>query len=180
RTATATRISNTRFDHVAGTQLWLSTPVTGLRVGAGGLRFRLPESTLANGQKTPSVSMNAIAASLDGNFDRFLARGEYRVIDTGPTKSFDYYAQAGVKLPAGLSINAQADFSDKQRTSNGSLERYLSGRDLGLGINYAPSPNIVLKVEGHRAEGYGFDMYLPRTAPGREGDYGIASISVSF
>ena len=47
-------------------------------------------------------------------------------------------------------------------------------------MNFAVSPNLVLKLEAHRATGRSFDTYIAPTAPAGRTTYGIVSVSTSF
>jgi len=158
-----------------GTQMWLNTPIPGLRVGGTWLRFqaKFPTDTSMN---------NAFVGSVDGTFDRFFVRGEYQRLKlagffpNGDETQILFHGQAGMKLFGPLSLNVQEEGAHV--TDLGYTYRDLD--DHAVGVNYALESNMVFKVEAHRRNGYNFDTYLAPTGPAGKSSYGIASMSVSF
>lgn len=156
-----------RANDLVGTQVWLETPVQGLRFGAGARTADI------DGAQYPSVMFMA-----DGVFDRFFLRGEL-----GITKSDDadyhqrvYYAQGGVHLTPKFSVNGQAEFQDSKTGSE--WDNLLS--DYAGGLTYAFSSGLVARLEQHRVTGYGFDQFIAPTADRGKSWYTIASVSASF
>jgi hypothetical protein len=154
-------------------QLWLNTPVPGVRIGANGARWR-GESTA--GETTQGLWIVSVDASLDRGF----ARGEYREVDFTDFRINTYYAQAGLRFGP-FSLNGQADFSDVQIPVSpiGPLQ-FQAARDLALGVNFVHTPNLVYKLEAHRSRGSNFDVYLDPLAGQGRTNYFIGSVSVSF
>ena len=176
-----------------GTQLWLETPVTGLRLGLGGHRGTVSGGVIWVDGSDNFTSWNA---SLDGSFERFTIRGEYRVIDLGPYLSpptpgyFDgskveaYYGQVGLKLTEKLTANVQADLVNIEVTNAygfpGVLQRDMN-RDYAVGLNYAFHPWLVLKGEYHRTKGFWIeDEPIFIWGEPVEANYSIVSLAVSF
>jgi len=52
--------------------------------------------------------------------------------------------------------------------------------DFALALNLRAAPNVLLKLEGHRVNGYMFEQFTDPTGPGTNTMYGLASISISF
>jgi hypothetical protein len=52
--------------------------------------------------------------------------------------------------------------------------------DFALALNLRAAPNVLLKLEGHRVNGYLFEQFTDPTGPGTNTMYALASISVSF
>jgi len=164
-------------DNIMGVQEWLNTPIPGLRLGGTYLRFKAPTADL-----TDTLPNNLVGGSLDGTFDRFFARGEYmryrviRGIPTGDVVQVNYYGQAGVKLLEPLWLNAQAEVN---QNNYGSVP-FRGTDDKAVGVLYKANPEMVFKLEGHRATGYNFDKFMFPPMPQGKTYYGIASMSVSF
>lgn len=160
-----------------GGDLWLHTPVPGLRVGASAIRLRLPTAV------GDTVGNTSWAASVDGTFDHFFVRAEYtklalkKVLPGGGNQTQTIaYGQGGLKFTDHVSLNLQWEFANYAEPGRS----YHFTDDRAIGVNYAVSPNIVFKIEGHAIKGYNFDQFLLTTAPAPKAKYGIASLSVSF
>lgn len=166
-----------RMNLMTGGQFWLHTPVPGVRLGTGVWRWRgaiaLPGVV---GEQTGMFW----TASADADLDRFYVRGEYQRGTFGDMRAQMYYGQAGVELGRGFSLNAQGEVQDRAiDLPTATLEADFA-RDVALGINFAPTASLVLKLEGHRARGLFFDEYVDEGGPPGRSNYMIASISVSF
>ncbi len=196
-----------RAEDAWGFQLWLNTPVPGLRFGvahhqeevSGGVvpAFRLPGESVPQEHTWLSVDYvggkfvlraEAVNAKLDGSttfFENELSTG-YVQVGYHITDKFRIYAQyeeGNGEIPAGditrlLGIPVLADVDVRFRT------------DTGIALNYLFSPNLVLKAEHH------FDIdneqftFVPDQIPptglvplnGIAGgaEYTIVSLSASF
>lgn len=160
-----------------GANIWLNTPIPGVRVGGAALHFRLPSAV------GDTVGNTAYSGSVDATFDRIFVRGEFqqlmltKVLQGGGNETQDIaYGQAGLKLTDHLSLNIQVEIANDHDPGRS----FRATDDRAIGVDYAVSPNIVFKIEGHAAKGYGFDLYLPTSGPAPKSNYGIASVSVSF
>lgn len=162
-----------------GSQLWLITPIPGLRLGVGAMRWDVDTE---DGGEAAEYSWRA---ALDGNFDRVMTRAEYRAMEHVGHFMASYYGQLGLRLTDAIVLNAQADLEDrKMAMSMGMGEpqeiEFRYARDLAVGVNYRFSPEVVFKLEAHRAKGYNFDRFFsPMGDPGRT-DYAIASLALAF
>jgi hypothetical protein len=166
-----------RNENVRGGRLWVNTPIEGLRLGMSGMRFRARKAT----DTSTAPTQSQLLGSVDGNFNRFMLRGEFAK-STSPTRYvLLYYGQAGVKLTEKLGVYGQIDVSDHHdRVKGGGYHVYTNSRDVAGSVNYAFSPNLVLKAERHHIKGFGFDRPVPTTgAPAKTG-YTILSVSTSF
>lgn len=154
-----------------GIELWLETPVSGLRVGAGALRFDIQRSAGTQQWKLYHLSVAA-------DFARVSAHVEYREADIVTLKGPAGYFHLGFKVTDKVEVNAQKDLF------------YLKGPrfpkrkmddDLALGVNYFFRPELVLKAEHHWNEGGFFLEDLPfLSAIGTETQYWLVSLSTSF
>jgi hypothetical protein len=163
-----------RVEGVLGGQLWIETPIEGLRVGSSLQTWTDP---VYGG---PEERQHAWQASVDGNFDRFLTRAEYISMDVASLRMDSYYVQGGVKLTERLGVYLQSEIVEATPLLPMRMPSMRMAEDLAASVTFAASSNLVLKLEGHRAEGYNFDSYIaPTAAPGRT-TYGIFSVSTSF
>jgi hypothetical protein len=166
-----------RVENYSTGQLWLNTPVTGVRVGASAARWK---GKVAAVDGTGEAGQNTWAVSVDAVRERFFLRGEYREIDFVDLLVNAYYVQGGLRYGA-FSLNGQADFGDAKVpvTPIGPLQ-FQYARDLAVGVNFAHRTNLVYKLEAHRARGSNFDVYVNPMTGSRETSYFIGSVSLSF
>jgi hypothetical protein len=163
-------------DRVAGGQLWVETPISGVRVGGNIIDFHLALPAALGGAKVDGTQWQT---SVDATRSRGYLRGEFaRRGGASIGDSQMYYAQAGVFVTEKLSLNTEADFV-RNRTTTGIWSE--QARDVAVGVKYAFQPNVALKIEGHRARGYNnFDAFVAPTGPAAKGSALIGSMSVSF
>ncbi len=159
-----------RAEDAWGVQLWLNTPLSGLRLGAayheeeisGGVvpGFRLPGE---------SVPQETTWLSLDFASDKIVARAEARFFDLKrsgtffASEFFEYYVQLGWHATEKFRIYAQYEDGSAE-TDASELSRLFAPlfglpvvqdldvtfrTDFGVALNYLFSPNLVLKVEHH-------------------------------
>ena len=160
-----------------GAQLWAYTPLTGVRIGAGAYRCDVEPPA-----GTP-VDYVMLHASVDADLDRWRLATEYLSgnLDThGRYRA--WYAQAGLQVTKQFSVHARGAVSRIELPPfNGhSLDTDLS-EDLGLSLNYAVHPSLLLKLEGHTNDGLLRDD-MPRNfyaAPANT-RYLIASVVANF
>ena len=181
-------MAKSRAQYAYGTQLWLNTPLTGVRLGLGGQRFRFDRyepTTGVNGVRPEDGDL--LQASLDATRDHYYLRGEWaRFRVSGSTFRYPaWYAQGGVKLGSRLGLHAQTDnaqIHQRARVSPTTIMQldYDYARDDALGATFAVSPSFVLKLEGHDARGYNFDSFVSPIAAPAKTRYWLASAAVSF
>lgn len=171
-----------RSKNVAGGQLWLATPLDGLRIGAAGRRqddlggiFERPE----RGADTKFWN-----TSIDANFERWLVRAERAGIKTFGFEMTAQYVQAGARVLPRLSVNGQMEVRDERLrfTPTSPWFDVKAGRDNAVGLNYHFRDASVLKLEAHSTSGFGYmyEMIVDISAPALKGAYYIASLSVAF
>lgn len=185
-----------------GIQLWLNTPVSGLRFGysyqdreeTGGI-FRFP------GTATDSENW---LASVEGVFSKWSVRGEYRTYEpfipaglAGPARVdlelVSWYVELGINATELLQFYAQVEQQAVTNTNpllvGGSVD-FDQRDDFGLAVNFAFSPQVVLKAEYHWLEQEGVTV-APVFTPGGlrlqptvlgadDGNYAILALSASF
>lgn len=171
-------VTRARMTKGLGGQLWLNTPVRGLRVGLGGYR-----ATASNLLRRPADYKDTRVnwhASLDGNFDRFRLSAEY-TRNTFESGDFDaYYAHAGVRVTKKLTVNALAGRSHLRFSiPYASFDRDLE-RDLAVGMSYAFRRDLIVKVENHWTRGHEVEEEGAFFGPPLRTGYTILSLSTFF
>ncbi|HEX9654949.1 MAG TPA: hypothetical protein VGA99_14670 [bacterium] len=173
------RYQKAEIDNGLGMQLWLNTPVQGLRFGVAGNRQRVTGGLYGNNKFYDELFL----LSFEGNFERFSLHSEYMEVRRTASKRRVYYGYAGLNLSHSLSLHAEADFV------NVLAEHFLIGKindqwntDYMLGINYRFHPNFVAKLEGHYNRGFFIEGQAvnPFVDDKYETLYSIASLSASF
>ena len=170
-----------RAENGAGGELWINTPLLGLRAGVGGSRYDIEGGLLrAPGDDNTWKEWHV---SLDGSFERFTVQGEYRRIQiTDDAAYIGYYGHVGINLHDQFSIHGLADYSDLKLTGTTPLDLDF-GEDLAVGARVLPWPDLVLKAEFHFNEGYRAEEPTPLAAlgePPARVNYFIFSVSKSF
>jgi hypothetical protein len=188
-----------------GFQLWLNTPVLGLRFGLGGHHRDVTGGSEGAIREVGATSrFDDWYASVDGVFNRFVIRGEYREFSGDPEVTpafgggvFDgtiilYYLQVGFHPTEKFRIYLQSEVNDTESSATTFTNDFDAKlrEDLGIAINYLFSPNLVLKAEYHDVQGEDIGLLpvfgpsglllQPFTQEVDGGDYSIVSLSVSF
>lgn len=176
---TSYMVTKLRFEGVYGGQAWLSTPVEGLRLGLGGMRFRSRKMT-----DTSSVPYNSSwIGSLDLTRSRYFVRSEFSHIALSSSRShmISYFAQGGVRVVDRLTLTAQNDIQD-QKVSRGAAGYfgYRPMRDAAVGVTYALNPSMNVKFEQHDMKGYNFDVPTNVMGATQKTRYFLASVAASF
>lgn len=169
-----------------GVQTWVNTPIPGVRVGLGGLRY----TRLAADTGSRNTEESRVTASLDAAVSRVSLRSEFSHAVSSSSRH-QAYVQTGVRVFRGLSLNAQQELSYRIRfapstsTTNGVTTvtpavRTRELQDLAVGASYALRPNLVFKFEQHAVKGTRFDQYMNSRGPAGESKYFLASVSTAF
>lgn len=168
--AQGTAVGRIRNENAIGTQLWLMTPVRGVKVGAFVQSYQgTPYATLPDSVRPPRT-LTAMY-SIDASFDRAFARAEYSTFDQkdpGYLKFRSYYVQAGVMPTERFMIAAEYDGGNNNLSFAPAPIPNLDlplNEDIGLGVTFKPSAQVAFKFEGHRVNGYAFDAAVPSVIP---------------
>lgn len=194
-----------RAKDVVGAQLWLNTPITGVRFGLGGNTKKI-EGGLVNIFRLPGETprWDDLYASVDVVRDKFVFRTEFKVVQTDTTAIFlgAEFVQGYYQL--GYHINDKVRIYAQHEIGNADIKRedfrpfpltvdvkneFL--RDTAIAINYLFSPNLVFKAEHHfNVESEQFSAVpvvtpsglalMPIFANATDGTYTIISLSASF
>lgn len=183
--ATGVGVIKLRFENLYGGQLWLNTPIQGLRLGAF--------ETAYTDAGQPGITG---LYSLDGNFQHFFVRGEYTNFDSkGPKSHYDaWYGMGGIKLGDKVTLATQYMVANRYISFPAPVQplNVQLSTDVSEGVVYAPSANVALKLEVHRHTGYAFDTNVPTfvpptappfvmgLAPASKANYLLASVALSF
>jgi hypothetical protein len=176
------RLNPITANNSRGLELWLQTPVPGLRVGAGGFIFNETINT------TPATRFDRQFShmSIDGQWSRIDAQIEVkrdtsqRLNGGANTDVWGGYGLLGVHLSNKLVFHGEYDFLDVQFPHTNDAK----DRDRALGASYFFRPNLVLKAEYHWTNGFRAENQ-PGLIPGRPvphyiTQFGILSLSTSF
>lgn len=170
-----------RAENMIGGQVWLNTPVSGLRFGLGAQRFDLKGTVLVSDGKDAWENYYASGEYVGS---KVKLRSEYRkteIRDAGV--NFEtWYAYAGVNLTSRLGLHGQFDTSKIDfPTGAGRFEVPKYYEDWTVGSTFAIRPDVVVKGEYHWSESQLLETHVqPIGAPSRPVNYGIVSLSVSF
>jgi hypothetical protein len=159
-----------------GAQVWANTPLQGVRFGGGAYRCTVEPPA---GSETDYLMVHA---SVDADLDRWRLAAEYLTgnLDTyGKYRA--WYGQAGFQMTEKLSVHTRGTVARFDLPRNGYSRTAGISDDLGLALNYAVHPSLMLKLEGHTNEGL-LREDVPRNlyAPPSETRYFIASVVASF
>jgi hypothetical protein len=175
-----------RLENLYGGQLWVNTPIKGLRAGAFASAYQIPGTN-------PSLTT---LYSLDGNFEHFFVRGEYTEFSSkGPKSDYtSWYGMGGIKLGDKVTLATQYMVANRYISFPAPIAPMTVqlSTDVSEGIAYAPSANVAFKFEVHRHMGYSFDTNVPTfvpptgppfvmgLAPASKANYLLASVALSF
>jgi hypothetical protein len=158
-----------------GFELWLQTPLPGLRIGAGVMRFDFHDTRQPADLDVPWTVYHV---ALTAAFGRFIANAESAYWDEGPWIFETFYLHLGYLLTDRITLNGQVELSEFM------IEDFFDGdfnREKTLGVNYAFRPDLVLKAEHHWNTGYYSENPLPDLSkPPLDIRFWILSLSTSF
>lgn len=172
-------LGEAQAENAIGSQLWMSTPLEGLRVGGGISRATMEGGVLRTGGR--KETKNEWHAGLDADFDRFDVRGEFLSINFSNLRYRGWYAQAGAHVVGGLSVNAQTEVGTVKADQGPMHWNIPLIRDNAIGATYAFRSDLVFKAEAHETKGFnveqGSNIF---TADPSKGRYYITSLSLAF
>jgi len=166
--------------NLLGAQFWLQTPLTGLRVGVGASR-REDEGPIDDLYSGPGA-IKDVWGSVDGSFDRLIARAEIRNqrVGRGGMNYRTYYGQLGYRIVESLLVTVQRDVVTVYIPTPVGTFHLPYNQDNGIGIAYTFARNVVGKLEYHDSDGYGVEAVVNFAGPPIQSRYVISSISVAF
>ena len=165
-----------RVDDSLGAQLWVQTPLPGLRIGGGRMDFQVQPVTATQKQQDWDMSY----FSLDSQLGRVVLQAEYRKVDVVTSKVSGGYVHLGVGITGKLSLHGQYDDMDlKLKTTRLKLDM---DHDVAAGLKYDFTPAHVLKAEYHWNEtAFWAENVVPAIlGPTRKTEYWLLSFATSF
>ncbi len=195
--STGTIVYKGRLENSFGTQLWLNTPIKGVRVGGFIQSYETtPRASLPEAQR-PNRTTTALY-SVDAAFTRAFARAELTTFKSKQPSFVDfqsYYVQGGVmptdKITLAVEYGSGRNIVDFAPAPIADLSLPLNN-DLAFGVTFKTSAQVAFKLEGHAVEGYQFDApvasvipptappLVARLAPKSKTYYGLLSVAFSF
>lgn len=183
----ATEVAEGRAEEAFGTQIWVGTPVTGLRFGLAHQRFTM-EDGLVPRLRLDDTKFEYTLLSVEGDFDRFKVRAEYQESETefvfaSESVQRSYYGLASFRVGDRVSLSLQREFSDIEFNKGPfpipPTDPYLD--EWAVSVVYKFSPQALIRAEYHEAEITGSiaDVLFP-TRSYHDVGYGILSFSASF
>ena len=161
-------------DNALGTQLWLNTPVDGVRAGFGASRL-----------DAQSGDFKGKWTELHGSFDArtrwATVQAEYRRFAIPDVNYTAGYVYAGLHATQKLTLHGQMEFSDVQLTTAPGAPVFDFDRTKTFGASYAFRADLVVKGEYHSTNGHWSDAPLSPigVAPAKV-SYFLVSFSTSF
>jgi hypothetical protein len=149
----------------------LRTPITGVRAGVAYFSF--------TDEYSPGGRSDLWTGSVEIDRDRWMVRSEVTDMTVAGLDIQSGYVHGRFKITPKVHVSGQYERSDLAITVPVVFE-WTEMKDAALAVAFAPSPKLVFKLEGHRAEGYAFDSPVNRFAPAPSSNYAILSMSVSF
>lgn len=168
-------VNRIRSENAIGSQLWVNTPIEGLRFGASAQTYRWESLTDGMTQQVKEYQ-----ASVDATFSRFMVRAETELMDFTTDDYYASYLQTGINLTRKLSFNTQFEYAYERNWSFPVYEEEFDWhKAAGVGIVYKFAPSLVFKAEHHWNKGIQVEQPADPANPPRF-SYGILSLSASF
>jgi len=156
-----------RLEGVRGGQVWLTTPLHGIRVGAGGWRSKSDRAFSTLGPNREEI-LKARVFSIDGTFGPLRLLGEWETNVFEELRSETWYGQASYAVTDKLKVNAQYQAGRLQnhrfQTPRVRFVDPKFERDLAASVTYAFRPDLMLRLEGHDYNGR--EIELPGSTTG--------------
>ena len=159
-----------------GAQVWANTPIDGVRIGAGAYRCDVDPPVGV------TVDYVMLHGSVDADLDRWRFSTEYLSGNLDRYGTYRAgYAQVGYQFTTRFSVHARRSVSRMNVTVNGHHLHVPLSEGTGLSFNYAATPSILFKLEGHTNDGL-LREDVPRNiyAQPSQTRYVIASVVASF
>lgn len=165
-----------------GVQLWLETPISGLRFGAAGQHFEQNGGWELIRPSGTTTDFDLALFSIDADLGRFYARAEWQILETnfgllGDVEIPAYYAMAGFRITDTFQITAMYEHSENEGELFSIDPLY---EDVAASLIYRFRPNMLARLEYHQFESNAADVPTPFGQPSVESDILILSVSAAF
>jgi hypothetical protein len=159
-----------------GVELWLETPLPGLRIGTGAMRYETPEARQPGAEYDHRTNYHV---SVAGEFSRFVANAEFTKSSFPLGHFWGGYVHLGFALTNKIVINGQYGLADLEVSDLFHVDLI---DNTTLGVNYRFRPDLVLKAEHHWDEGFTAEAPLPNLFAGipMKTRFWMLSLSTSF
>jgi hypothetical protein len=131
-----------------GAQVWANSPLPGVRVGGGAYRCTVEPPS------GESADYLMVHGSAEADLERWRLAAEYlsgNLAEYGRYRA--WYGQAGYQFTDRFSVHARGAVAEMRLPVNGHTMNARLSEDLGLSLNFAIQPSLLLKLEGHTNEG---------------------------
>lgn len=169
-TATGVTVVNQREESAVGTQVWLQTPIQGVKFGGFVSSYQPTPAAALPASQRPNRTL-AYLWSAEANFDKVFFRSEYQGISSAAPNYAElrgWYVHGGVKPRPELSLTAEYGGLNTNLRFPAPITNEINlpaSRELILGAAWHASAQVAFKLEGHRTEGYNFDSPVPNVIP---------------
>lgn len=174
-------------ENARGIQLWLHTPVQGLRAGLAYQRFNQKDG--ATFLRTPDTDQFEIyLLSVDADFEKFVFHAEGQWIETAfsfvPKVEIPaYYGLAGWRFTETFEAYVMYENSYSTWKFGGGIPDFKIGpqyRDRAISMLYRFNPKILMRIEAHHYQTTSGDVPLRPGQQAVKTDFGIISLTWSF
>lgn len=174
-------IGRVRAENAVGAQLWLNTPIEGVRLGGSAQAYKW-ESRDESNTIAARQDVWELQGSLDATRARWFLRAETLLQNYETDDYYANYVQVGAGITPKLWLVGLGEYA-YERNADFGVETYppdhVWHRAAGAAINYKVSPTFVLKAEHHWNKGIQVEQpTTPATAPRFR--YYLLSASASF
>ena len=174
-------IGRVRADNAVGTQVWLNTPLDGVRVGAAAQTYKW-KAIDDQGAIAARQDVWELQGSLDASFTRAFLRAETLLQNYETDDYYANYLQLGAAVTPKLWLVGLGEYA-YERNWVATSETYPVNFDwhktAGLAVNYHVTPQFVVKAEHHWNKGIQVEQAATPLAPPTF-RYFILSASASF
>ncbi|RMF55581.1 MAG: hypothetical protein D6748_15055 [Calditrichaeota bacterium] len=178
-------VEDADFKNALGAQLWVETPMEGIRLGLGGYRGKVRGGIQFVDEVLGEEILYEINFSVDARLDNSFFRSELGRVKILHNNIYSnaFNSTVGFYLTDRWCLNLQAEvhhikgavvLPEWRRTDLDFFE------DVALGLNYEFSPSLVLKLENHWNRSYIIEEPIDITRPPLQTQYTIFSFSSSF
>jgi hypothetical protein len=153
-------LTKERVENAFGSQIWVHTPITGLRFGLHAGRQTFKGGLVIPGANRKENS-TGLYVSADGTFDKWFVRSEYRNQKLEGGTFHALCAQAGFSVTERIILAVQYDTSKiKVHTPFLSIHSEYD-RDFSLSSRYIFKPNLAVNFENHWNRGFRSTQPIP-------------------
>ena len=172
-------IGRVRADNAVGTQLWLHTPVQGVRVGASAQAYKW-KGIDEDGGIAARQDVWEVQASVDATFSRAFVRAESMLQNYETDDYYANYVQVGAAVTPKLWLVGLGEYAYERNYDFPPYPRDFDWhKAFGAAVNYRVTPQFVLKAEHHWNKGVQVEQHaMPEDAPRFR--YFLLSASASF